>query len=58
MWKDPIVNETRALREEYARKFNHDIDAILEDIRARQKQPGKKLVTLTARKPAVDRSSA
>jgi hypothetical protein len=32
MWQDPIVKETRELREEYAEKFNHDPDAIFEDI--------------------------
>lgn len=51
MWQDPIVNETRKLREEYAAKFKHDPDAIFDDIRRRQRQPGKKLVSLPARKP-------
>jgi len=36
MWQDPIVKETRELREEYAEKFNHDPDAIFEDILKRQ----------------------
>ena len=52
MWKDPVVEETRKLREQYARKFNHDIDAIYEDIQQRQAQSGKKLVSLPARKPS------
>jgi|GEM_PF-1019450 hypothetical protein len=38
MWDDPIVKETRELREEYANKFNHDPDAIFENIRERQEQ--------------------
>ena len=50
MWKDPIVAETRKLREEYAARFKHDPDAIFEDIRQRQRQPGKKLVSFPARK--------
>ncbi len=29
MWKDPIVEETRKFREQYASQFNHDIDAML-----------------------------
>jgi len=36
MWKDPVVEETRKLREQYASKFHHDIDAIYEDIQRRQ----------------------
>jgi hypothetical protein len=53
MWQDPIVAETRALREEYASQFGHDADAIFQDILHRQDVPGKKLVTFPARKPIV-----
>ena len=38
MWEDAIVKETRALREEYVSGFGHDLDAIFEDIRLRQKK--------------------
>jgi hypothetical protein len=51
MWRDPIVEETRTRRDEYAAKFNHDPDAIFEDIRKRQSQAGKNLVSFRARKP-------
>ena len=30
MWQDPIVAETRALRDEYARQFNYDAAAIYQ----------------------------
>ena len=49
MDRDPIVEETRKLREEYASKFDHDPDAIFEDILRRQK--GKNLVTFPPRQP-------
>ena len=52
MWKDPIVEETRKLREQYASQFNYDIDAIFKDIQQRQAQSGKKLVSFPARKPS------
>jgi hypothetical protein len=52
MWKDPIVEETRKLREQYASQFDHDIDAIFKDIQQRQAQSGKKLVSFSARKPS------
>ena len=48
MWKDPVVEETRKLREQYAIKFNHNIDAIYEDIQRRQDISVKKPVSLTA----------
>ncbi len=51
MWQDPIVKETRELREEYAEKFNHDPEAIFDDILKRQNQPEKKLVSRPPRKP-------
>ena len=52
MWQDPIVQETRELREEYAAQFNHDPDAIFEDILKRQNQTTRKVISLPARKPA------
>ncbi len=58
MWRDPVVDETRKCREEYAVKFNHDVDAIFEDIRRRQKQGGRKLVSFPARKPQQKSSAA
>jgi hypothetical protein len=51
MWKDPIVEETRQLREHYASQFHHDVDAIFEDIQKRQAESHKKLVSFPPRKP-------
>ena len=51
MWQDPIVNETRRLREQYADKFHHDADEMFKDIQNRQQQSGRKLVSFPARKP-------
>lgn len=51
MWQDPVVAETRALREQYASLFNHDADAIFKDILRRQNASGKKLVSFAAREP-------
>ena len=58
MWQDPIVNETRRLREAYAAKFNHDPDAIFDDIRKRQSEAERKLVSLPARKPTEKPNAA
>ena len=58
MWKDPIVEETRKLREKYASKFNHDIDAIYENIQLRQMQSKKKLFSFPVRKPRKARNAA
>ena len=53
MWKDPIVTETRQLREQYASQFSHNADAIFQDILRRQSVSGKKLVSFKPRKPVL-----
>jgi hypothetical protein len=54
MWQDPIVAETRALRDEYARQFNYDIDAIFADLIARQAMHPERLVSFPPRKVSVE----
>ena len=53
MWKDPIVTETRSLREQYANQFGHNADAIFQDILKRQSASGKKLVLFQHRVPVL-----
>lgn len=50
MWKDPIVEETRELRESYASEHGHDIEAIYKDILKRQAESTRKIVSLPPRK--------
>ena len=49
MWTDPIVEEIRQCRQEYAARFNHDLKAICRDLRERQKKSGRKVVSLPSR---------
>jgi hypothetical protein len=58
MWRDQIVEETRKRRDGYAAKFKYDADAIFDDIRKRQREGGKKLVTCPPRKPDRRTSAA
>ncbi len=44
MWKDPIVNEVRRIREELAEQHNFDVGSIFADIRKKQATYGKRLV--------------
>jgi len=46
MWKDEIVEEIRKVRDEYAAKFNYDLDAIYEDIKKQEKQTRRKVISL------------
>ncbi len=41
---DPIVDEVREFRDEHARKFNYDLDAICADLMEKQKRSGHPLV--------------
>ena len=46
MWRDPIVEEIRKYRQEYAARFNHDLRAICRDLRERQEKSGRRIVSL------------
>jgi hypothetical protein len=48
--KDPIVEEVRKHRMDHARRFNFDLSAICEDLRAVQKASGHKVVRLSAKR--------
>lgn len=45
MIEDPIVQEVRAARDEYARQFNYDLKAIVRDLRLRQQAEGRPVVS-------------
>ena len=53
MWTDTIVEETRKARDEYAAKFNYDLDAMYEDLKNREQQNKERLVSLPPKKPVV-----
>ena len=47
---DPIIAELRAIRQEYAARFNYDVDAMFRDIRARPEASGREYVRLPSRR--------
>jgi hypothetical protein len=52
MWTDEIVEEIHRIREEYAESFNYDLDAIFADLRKKEAESGREVVTLS-RKPGL-----
>lgn len=46
---DDPVDEIHRYRDEHAKKFNYDIDAIIADLRSREKEEGIKTVALPAK---------
>ena len=41
MFDDPLVREVRRVRDQLAGKFNYDVEAIIRDLMARQREISK-----------------
>jgi hypothetical protein len=52
VWKDPIVEETRKIRQQHAKQFNYDLRAIVDDLRKQQERSGRKYVRFEPRRPS------
>ncbi len=52
MWNDEIVEEIHQIREQYAKSFNYDLKAIFEDLRKKEAESGREVVTLS-RQPGL-----
>jgi hypothetical protein len=50
---DPIVEEVRRVREEYAAQFDYDVRRIAEDLRRQEKESGRKYVQTAKPAPAL-----
>ena len=57
MQVDPIVDEVRRVRREYAKRFDYDLRAIAADLRKREQQHPERLVSFPP-KPARGRKTA
>ena len=57
MINDPIVNEVRRIRDELAKKFNYDIDAIFIDLREKQKKYSNRIVNLRSERKGEQASA-
>ncbi len=50
MWRDPIVEEVRAIRDAYAKQFDYDIDSIYRDLKDQEVKSGRKFILLQAKR--------
>jgi hypothetical protein len=57
MQTDPIVEEVRRIRQEYAKQFGYDLHAIAADLRKHEQQHPERLISLSP-KPAEKEQSA
>ncbi|MGG6268709.1 hypothetical protein ACQ4M3_21000 [Leptolyngbya sp. AN03gr2] len=44
MWEDEIVNELHRIREEHAREFNYNLDAMFEDWQKKQAVSDRQII--------------
>lgn len=57
MEPDPIIEEVRRIRQEYAARFGYDLHAIAADLRKREQQHRERLVSFPP-KPACGKKTA
>ncbi len=48
MLQDEILDEIHKIREEHAKSFNYDLDAMFADWQKKQSESGRKVVNLSA----------
>jgi hypothetical protein len=53
MFRDPIVEEVRAIREQLAAQFDFDIRKIIADVQKRQATSNSRIVSFQGRSSAV-----
>lgn len=53
MWIDPIVEEVRKARDEHAAQFGYNLEQIFEDIQKKERQSGRKVVSLPPKIPVA-----
>lgn len=49
MWQDEILDEIHKIREEHAKSFNYDLDAMFADWQKKQAESGREVVNLSGR---------
>jgi hypothetical protein len=57
MLQDEIVEEIHKIREEYAKSFNYDLDAIFADLQKKQAESGREVVKLPPKRVLTGRWS-
>ncbi len=50
MARDPIVEEVRAIRDEFAKRHNYDIDAIVRALQKVSADEGRQVVSLPSKR--------
>ena len=51
MWKDEVLEEIYRIREEHAKAFNYDLQAICDDLRQKQSASGRQIISIPLKQP-------
>jgi hypothetical protein len=51
MWRDEILEEIHKIREEHAKAFNYNLQAICDDLRQRQAESGRTMISSPLKQP-------
>jgi uncharacterized coiled-coil DUF342 family protein len=51
MWRDEILEEIHELRAEHAKAFNYDLQAICDDLRRKQTESGRQIISSPLKQP-------
>ena len=54
MWKDPIIEELHQIREAHAKRFNYDMRAIYEDLKAKEMKNDWKKINRSHHSPSLE----
>ena len=52
MCKDEVLEEIYKIREEHARVFNYDLEAICDDLRQKQAESGRQIISQPLKRPS------
>ena len=58
MWKDPIVEEVRKIREAHAVRHGYDLRAIFEELKREEAESSRAFVRLEPRRPTPPKKVA
>lgn len=52
MWKDEVLEEIYTIREEHAKSFNYELQAICDDLRKKQAASGRQIISHPLKQPS------
>ncbi|MEH2056493.1 MAG: hypothetical protein V7K97_10125 [Nostoc sp.] len=58
MWKDEILEEIYRIREEHAKAFNYDLQAICDDLRQKQALSSRQIISQPLKQPSKQHSKS